>query len=515
MEQAAKEAAAKAAESRARASAETDSYSTFKTKYLNDPAGFVLDCIEWKPGECPAQYQIDILKSISSHRRISVRGPHGLGKSAMASWIILWFALTRDGTDWKVVTTASAWRQLIKYLWPEVHKWSRRFRWDVIGRAPFSEHELLSLNVKLSTGEAFAVASDNSDLIEGAHADNILYVFDEAKAIPDRTWDAAEGAFASGNCYSVAISTPGEPVGRFYDIQSHKAGYEDWLVRRVTLDDAMTAGRINADWAEKRKRQWGESSAQYKNRVLGEFASSDAEGVIPLSWIEAANERWEQWVESGRPGIFTGVGVDVGGGLPGSDKTVLALCYNMMTIGELRKYPLSDPHTATMETAGRVAGLLKKEHSGEAIIDVVGIGAGTLHRLCEIGLPARGFNAGKGTNFTDKSGELGFANWRSAAWWIMREMLEPDSGFNVMLPPDDELTGDLTAPKSMIVSGGRERGGVIRVESKESIRKRINRSTDCGDAVIQILVGPLLCDEDSQVAQSQVIYQPEKIGPDY
>ena len=37
----------------------------------------------------------------------------------------------------------------------------------------------------------------------------------------------------------------------------------------------------------------------------------------------------------------------------------------------------------------------------------------------------------------------------------------------VALPPDDMLTGDLTAPKWRVTSGGR-----IQVESKDEIRKR-------------------------------------------
>ena len=38
---------------------------------------------------------------------------------------LLHFASTRDalGLDWKCPTTAGAWRQLIQFLWPEVHKW--------------------------------------------------------------------------------------------------------------------------------------------------------------------------------------------------------------------------------------------------------------------------------------------------------------------------------------------------------------------------------------------------------
>ena len=99
--------------------------------------------------------------------------------------------------DWKIPTTASGWRQLVKFLWPEVHKWSRRINWQKIGRREFTKEELLGRNLKLNYGEAFALASNRPELIEGAHADSIMYVFDESKIIPDGTWDSAEGALVN------------------------------------------------------------------------------------------------------------------------------------------------------------------------------------------------------------------------------------------------------------------------------------------------------------------------------
>ncbi|MCJ7822629.1 MAG: hypothetical protein MUQ26_06070, partial [Armatimonadetes bacterium] len=240
-------------------------------RYREDPALFAAECIAWAPDESPADYQLEILRELPRRRRVAVRGPHGLGKSGVAAWAILWFALTRDGLpdgDWKIVTTASAWRQLDHYLWPELRKWARRLDWSKLGRGPFDERtELLALSLPLARGEAFAAASDKPDLIEGAHADRLLYVFDEAKAIPPATWDAAEGALASGDCYALAISTPVEPQGRFYDIHARKPGLEDWWVRHVTLEECIAAGRVNAEWAEQRRLQWGEGSAVYQNRV--------------------------------------------------------------------------------------------------------------------------------------------------------------------------------------------------------------------------------------------------------
>jgi hypothetical protein len=125
-------------------------------------------------------------------------------------------------------------------------------------------------------------------------------------------------------------------------------------------------------------------------------------------------------------------------------------------------------------------------------VDVIGIGAGVVGRLRELGHDVFAFNAAEKSEQIDMSGELGFVNMRSAAWWTMRELLDPANGFDIALPPNDRLTGDLTAPHWRVVSGGR-----IQVESKADIRKRLGRSTDHGDAVVMAFA--LRNDEDETV----------------
>lgn len=485
-----------------KAQKKSSKYEQFKQQYFNDWSALIIDSIDWQADQKPTPYQIEAISRLQTDKRVALRGPHGLGKTTTSAWILLAFALTRDGLDWKAPTTASAWRQLTKYLWPEIHKWARRLRWDKIGREPFNTRlELQSLNLKLSTGEAFAVASDESDKIEGAHADHLLYIFDESKAIPDPTFDAAEGAFSSqGEKFALAISTPGEPIGRFYDIHRRKPGYEEWWVRHVTTDEAIEAGRLDAEWVANRKRQWGESSAVYQNRVAGEFAANDEDSVIPLAWIELANQRWSELQESGDWGVFTSVGVDIGGGGEYSDKTVEALVFDRWKVRELRKFPRGDVDTATMEEAGRTKGILDA-HGGKAILDGTGLGAGSYHRLREQGYEnAYSFVASQaaernGVRLRDRTNEFEFANKRSAAWWFMRELLDPVDGEAIALPPDDELTGELTTPKKRITSGAK-----IQVESKDDIKKRLKgRSTDSADAVIQGVVGPELVEDFGEV----------------
>ena len=471
-------------------SGETVEYTQFQVKYFDDPVGFANDCIDWskikpKPGDPVAglaPYQAEAMGKLPIEKRVSVRGPHGLGKTGFAALVVWWFVLTRDGKDWKLPTTASAWRQLTKYLWPEIHKWSRYIRWDRVGRAPIDNRfELETQSIKLTTGEAFAVASNNAALVEGAHADHILYLFDEAKEIPPETWDAAEGAFSTGDCMWLAISTPGEPNGRFYDLHRRAPGYEDWWVRHVTMEEAVRAGRMSQAWVTQREKQWGKQSAVYQNRVLGEFASSSSDGVISLSWVERSNLRWQimnDLVEAGQAswGELDRLGVDVG---RGGDPTAMARRHGRY-ISRIDHSDVAD----LMAVEGMMVGVVRGHPGCTAVVDVIGIGAGVFDRSQEeepaVAARIAAFVASARTDRKDASGELGFSNLRSLGWWTLRELFMNDE---IDVPPDDLLIGDLTAPHWRQMSGGK-----IQIEEKDKIKERLGRSTNDGDAVMQAFV---------------------------
>jgi hypothetical protein len=95
------------------------------------------------------------------------------------------------------------------------------------------------------------------------------------------------------------------------------------------------------------------------------------------------------------------------------------------------------------------------------------------------------FKGGEASEETDTSGELQFANKRAASWWAVREALDPAGNPTLALPPDDELIGDLTAPRIKYTSSGK-----IGVEPKDEIRKRLGRSPDSGDALAMAIYRP-------------------------
>lgn len=464
----------------------------FRSATSVPPVLFARDCVRWPPFSAPAPYQMEILRHIEEGKsRITVRGPHGLGKTALCAILVHWFALTRDGRDWKVVTTASVWNQLRFYLWPEIHNWARLLRWDIIGRQPYVENvELKRLELSLSSGMAFAATSNRSDQIEGAHADHIMYIFDESKIIPASIWDSVEGAMSTGKeKIWLAVSTPGECAGRFYEIHSRKAGYEDWYVRHVTKDEVISAGRMDPFWAEQRKAQWGPQSQLYINKVLGDFYCGGDASVIPLSHIELAQERWMEKYGRDPDKVpmenIVAIAIDVG--RFGEDPTVFGYKNRDGDVVRIEVVQNQD----TMFVANYAAQVMRQHPQSEIIIDSIGVGAGVYDRLMEIvrndpALKHRQYSiypfvASASTSWRDRSGYLEFADTRSAAWWNLRECLDEIEDKTILIPPLGELTEELNAPGFFYNTRD-----VIRVESKKDIYAKIGRSTNMADVVVML-----------------------------
>lgn len=128
------------------------------SRYWSDPAAFAREVL----GASPAPYQEEILSALHTKRRVCVRGPHGLGKTALVSWAAMAFAASREarGVGWKVVATAGGWRQLEKYLWPEITRWSRGAKWAAQGIAPWREgRELTDVEDSASCMRMLSVSS--------------------------------------------------------------------------------------------------------------------------------------------------------------------------------------------------------------------------------------------------------------------------------------------------------------------------------------------------------------------
>lgn len=215
--------------------------------------------------------------------------------------------------------------------------------------------------------------------------------------------------------------------------------------------------------------------------LYGNFLAGRKEDIfqaIPNAAIKAAQERWEP--RRATHGSQTAIGVDPAYG--GDDNTAIADRYDTwFDIPEVvpGKQTPTGKHTAQI--------VIRHVRDNPTIaVDMIGYGAAAYEHLIDLYSKdlVRGINSGesakddKGNPLTDRSGRLRFVNYRSWMWWKMREDLtEPDTDY--ALPDDPELVRELKAPRYSIV------GGKIKVEEKKDVRKRLGRSTDRADAVLQ------------------------------
>jgi hypothetical protein len=143
--------------------------------------------------------------------------------------------------------------------------------------------------------------------------------------------------------------------------------------------------------------------------------------------------------------------------------------------GRLKKY-----RGPTTDSGPKAAHLVLREHAGTAKVHVDAIGYGASCYDClydHLGKLAVAVNVAAVSEEFDRTGKYRLTNVRAAAYWRLREALDPESGEDLMLPPDPELLADLTAARFEVRASG------IVVEAKEKIKERLGRSPDCADAV--------------------------------
>ena len=224
--------------------------------------------------------------------------------------------------------------------------------------------------------------------------------------------------------------------------------------------------------------KWYRPGNLFRVKVLGEFPE-EAEGtLIPLAWVEQAQERWRDLVASGyKPTGILRLGSDVSG--MGRDRSIHAHRYDNF-VSQIEYPPMAaKTELIHMQTAGRIIEIMRGS-KGMAFIDTIGEGAGVYSRIREQGYSwAYSAKASYGSaGLTDITGVRKFGNMRAYMYWAVRDALNPANKINLALPPDENLTQELTDILYTIDSSGR-----IIIEKKDDIKKRIGRSPDTADAL--------------------------------
>lgn len=507
----------------------TDAFlSAIEDEFKEKPA-YDRDPVRWgkdKFGVYLWGKQREIMNSLLTERYTAVQSCHDAGKSYTAAFAVDWWIDVHPLGEAFAVTTAPTAAQVSAILWREILKMHNKG--GLPGRITTAGYPQWKLDDGELIGYGRKPADYSDSAFQGIHAKFPLIVLDEACGIPSSLWNSVDALATNEYARVLAIGNPDNPSTQFREVCKPDSGWNviriDGLrtpnftseaINRLVCKECLKAGRhesmisqlfreeriaynnepvpdalrpmlLSPAWVEERLHRWvgrpspgitissmASKSALFSSKVRGTFPESSIEGIIPLGWVQEAQNRWTDWAaRKTKPAGRLVVSADIA--RQGSDETGIAIRRGLV-VEEVRKYRLAD----TMETTGRVAGLLNEPDS-ISVVDVIGVGAGVVDRLREQGLPVIAFNAAKtGRKLRDRTGEFTFKNHRAAAWWNLRELLDPARGSQIALPPSEMLAADLTAPTWRVLSGG-----VIQVEPKDDIRKRLGRSTDEGDAVV-------------------------------
>lgn len=406
-------------------------------------------------GASPTEQQWEASKAIVTRRRVSIRSGHGTGKSAFMAWSVLWFICCYFPA--KIPCTAPTGHQLNDVLWAEIAKWHRMLKERIPHLGELFGWTSERFYLLESPNEAFAVARtarpENPEALQGFHSENILFLIDEASGVPEAVFQVAEGALSTEGAFVIMAANPTREDGYFH--ASHHKMRDRWAALHW---DGEKSPMVSSQYVEDMRKKYGVDSPIYQVRVRGNFATA-SDGVIPLELCESARDR--------EVNAFGEViwGVDVA--RFGDDSTALAKRKGNVQQEPTREWFGKD----TMQTAG----LLKNEYDAAKTkpvsinIDVIGIGAGVVDRLKEMGLPVRGINVAESPSVQDKYSRL-----RDELWFKGREWLERR---DCKLCDDDPLIGELTTLKYSILSNGK-----IKVEGKDEAKKRGIASPNRADA---------------------------------
>lgn len=449
-------------------------------------------------GSDPWKDQERILESVRDFPKTAWRSCHGIGKTFVIARLVLWWLYSFPYSI--VITTAPTWRQVSDLVWKEVRSCHARSLAPLGGDLAPSATQL-SLDGK--EWIALGLSTNDSNRFQGYHAEDLLVVVDEASGVHEDIFEAIQGVLTSAHCRLVLIGNPTDIGGQFYRAFRNPEGWNtgktaawdtpNFTEYGITRDDIINntwrekcpqnangsfkwpyPWLITPAWAYEALLEWGDKHPAWFARVEGDFPEQGEYNVIPLSWIELAQDRWQDTEVAGQPIL----GVDVARG--GMDKSsIAARIDNKITF--IQTFAGLD----TQQLAGEVARIYRELDAKMANVEANGLGVGVIDALRHgLGVEVKDIrvnevNVSAKSELLDKKGNRLYANLRAEMWWTLRLALDPKGKDLLALPPKARsLAADLAAPQYDL------RRGYTQIEDKEETKKRLGRSPDEGDSVM-------------------------------
>ncbi|MEM8973964.1 MAG: terminase [Pseudomonadota bacterium] len=448
--------------------------------FIDNPLGYVMFAFGWgEPGdlqeqEGPDEWQADILRLIGENSsnldealRIAVASGHGIGKTALVSWILHWFISTRPKCAG--VVTANTKNQLVQKTWRELNLWNKRaihghwFDWSATKFALKSDPDTWFIS-------AVPWSEHNSEAFAGLHAEHVIVIFDEASAVADAIWEVAEGAMTTPGAMWIAFGNPTKNTGRFRECFGRFR--HRWKTRQI---DSRTAKMANKKQIQAWVDDYGEDHDFVRVRVRGEFPNQAVTQFIPNDAVDNAVAREEDEHTILSPRVM---GIDVA--RFGDDQSVILLREGNK-ISLIRRY-----RGLPIDQFSQHCAVAINEYKPDAIfVDGIGVGGGVVDIL-----RAGQFKIDDVVSSASPLDPKVYANLRAEMWGKMRDWILQYA----ILPDDRELRDDLVN-----IEYGYNNHGAILLERKEDLKKRGLASPDIADALAMTFARPVASHEAQEM----------------
>jgi phage terminase large subunit len=453
--------------------------------YRETPHGackFALEQFGFQPD--PWQEETLVAFADPTKQRISLQACAGPGKTAVVAvcaWYFLATQVSGSPGAWdypKGLATSITGDNLRDNLWAELAHWQGRSEWlrqsfvwtsSRVFQRSNQANWFLAARAWPKSGNA----DEQGRTFSGLHGKNVAIFVDESGAIPGTIMRAGEQALP--NTRFGKLMQAGNPIshkGMLYEAANLRRHL--WHIVRVTGDPDdpkawvhsprvanVAAGQKSpADDAREQIATYGRHNPWVMAYILGQFPPQSINSLLSLEEVLAAQAR------EPRPDVYAHMqkrlGVDVA--RFGDDRTVL-----FPRQGAMSHKPHEMRGADTNQIVARI--LMAKERWGselELIDNSFAWGNGVIDNLRHVGQQPHA------VDFGGRAIDPRYHNRRAEMWLRMADHIK-----SVLALPDvPGLVSELTTPTYTFHTDG-----TFLLESKDQVKKRLERSPDLADAL--------------------------------
>ncbi len=433
-------------------------------QYGNDFNGWVKEFISFSGLKLSdlTEQQKEIGTKIVTQKNLCVSAGGGVGKTALAALLVLWFLSTHPHA--KIPTTAPSHKQLMDILWSEIGLWLKRCKLENLFSLRRGKLCLKGFEEWYAVARTVPKDGKNlNDTLAGFHAPFILIIVDEASGVPDPVYTALEGAMTDEHAYVLLISNPVSTGGYYYDTISDPTGKgKDY---EVLYYDSRNSPLVDDSFEQRILNRYGKDHPMYRAKVLG-LPITDTETAIisPQKFDEIVAKQTNTY---SNPCVLS---IDVAGG--GADKTVF--CHKAgPSIVRWDEFITNEPDDI-LDYANSFYHRLYKGKNFTCVIDAGGLGWGPYHALLKNSpFKVYGF-IGQEKSETPHM----FLNKRTEGYFILSKEFEK---LHFPAETPERLKKELVNLRFDFSAEP------IKMESKEKFKSRMGFSPDYSDALMMAI----------------------------